>query len=64
MKTFAVGFPEVDTDAAKPGPVQSRPPEKQVLEYTRSKANSGSPLINGDAPALPHSINAKPEVSI
>lgn len=64
MKIFRPGMPPVDTDAptvVQPAP--SRPPETQVLQYTRIVPETASPLINAD-PRVPHAINDKPEVSI
>lgn len=62
MKLFRAGLPEIDTDDGTVGPPPSVP-VRQVLEFTRTRT-TGSPLVNGDAPAdaVPHSINAKPEV--
>lgn len=61
MKIFRAGLPEIDTDEGTVGPTPSVP-VRQVLEFTRTRT-TGSPLVNGDAPAeTPHAINTKPEV--
>lgn len=61
MKVYTPGLPTYDTQTGEVWPTPSAP-EKQVLQFTRTRTG-GSPLVNGDAPApVPHSITDKPEV--
>lgn len=69
MKVYIPGLPSYDTETGEVTMPSSAPP-KLVLQFTRTKLESGSPLVNGDTPQtpsnphVPHSINQKPEVEI